>query len=266
MFPTKPAAPPAVGSSVTMEPIGVVRTPFTERVAAPRQPSAATSVPGTIELYPDRHFEDALSDLEGWDYIWVVFWFHLNEGWRPKVLPPRSEKKRGLFATRSPHRPNPIGLSVVKLARIEGLCLHVHNVDMVDGTPVLDIKPYVPYADAITDARTGWLTPDPDPGFAVVWSEGAALQAAWLRDEHGVDLRSPVDAALGLGAKPHAYRRIKRDGDAGTLAVKDWRIRFGVNDRVVTVLSIASGYRERQPVSGRDDALEVHRAFVRTFA
>src|SRR5262244_267842 len=135
MLPTEFAVPPPMPSSLTLVPIGVARTPFTERVAAPRQPYAAPSVPGTIELLPDRHFEDALSDLEGWDYLWVIFWFHLNRGWRPKVLPPRSEKKRrGVFATRSPHRPNPIGLSVVKLERIEGLRLHVRNVDMVDGT------------------------------------------------------------------------------------------------------------------------------------
>ena len=115
--------------------------------------------------------------------------------WRPKVLPPRSAgRRRGVFSTRSPHRPNPIGLSVVRLDEVRGLTLHVRDVDMIDGTPVLDLKPYVPYADAFPDARTGWLEPlagrrrgrepaavDPEPGFAVTWSPLAAEQAAWLR-------------------------------------------------------------------------------------
>ena len=147
---------------ITLTPIGVVRTPFADRVSAPRQPCAAGGARGTIELLPGRDFEHALSDLEGWDRIWVVFAFHLNPpgAWRPKVLPPRSAgKRRGVFSTRSPHRPNPIGLSVVRLDGVAGLSLHVRDVDMIDGTPVLDLKPYVPYADAFPDARTGWLEP-----------------------------------------------------------------------------------------------------------
>src|SRR3954466_9327479 len=101
---------------VTLTPIGVARTPFPDRLSAPRQPYAARGVEGTIELFPGHDFEHALLDLDGWDYLWVIFWFHLNHGWRPKVLPPRSAgKRRGVFSTRSPHRPNPIGLSVVRL-------------------------------------------------------------------------------------------------------------------------------------------------------
>src|SRR6266851_5725324 len=130
-------------SEMVVRPIGFLRSPFGERVNAPRQPYAAKGVRGTIELLADRNFEHALSDLEAWDHIWVIFWFHLNESWRPKVLPPRSNKRRGVFSTRSAHRPNPIGLSVVELESIEGLTLHVRNLDILDGTPVLDIKPYV---------------------------------------------------------------------------------------------------------------------------
>src|SRR6202042_3087805 len=107
---------------------------------------------GTIVLEAGRDFEHALSDFAEWDYLWVLYWFHLNDGWRPKVLPPRSKVRRGVFSTRSPHRPSPIGMSVVKLVRVEGLTVHVRGVDMIDGTPVLDIKPYVPSADAIPDA------------------------------------------------------------------------------------------------------------------
>ena len=99
--------------TLAMTSIGVIHTPFTERVSAPRQATAAADVEGTIELWSGHDFEHALHDLQGWDYVWVVYAFHLNDAWRPKVLPPRSDRRRGVFSTRSPHRPNPIGLSAV---------------------------------------------------------------------------------------------------------------------------------------------------------
>lgn len=265
---------------VTFAPIGVVRTPFPDRVSAPRQPAAALGVKGTIELESGRDFEHALEDLEGWDRLWVVFCFHLNEGWRPKVLPPRSEgKRRGVFSTRSPHRPNPIGLSVVRLTRVRGLILDVEDLDIVDGSPVLDLKPYVPYADAFPEARTGWLEShapiggaaasparDPEPGYAVVWSALAAEQAAWLQEEHGIDLVARVNAVLTLGPQPHPYRRIKAEGAGFRLAVKDWRARFHVEGRTVTVDSIGSGYRAAELAASADPAVVVQRAFVARFA
>ena len=208
----------------------------------------------------------------------------MNEGWRPKVLPPRSPKKRrGVFSTRSPHRPNPIGLSVVRLEAVEGLRLRVRDVDMVDGTPVLDIKPYVPFADSKPDARTGWLElpsadslraqgsapRDPDPGFDVVVSDVAFAQAGWLNESHGIDLLPRVTTTLKLGPQPHPYRRIRQEGSESVLSVKDWRVRFQVAGRRVTVLSIATGYKESQLRNSRDPSLEpallAHRAFVSKF-
>src|SRR5260221_14109273 len=98
--------PGGAPETMVLRPIGVARTPFSERAEAPRQPYAAAGARGTIELFEGANFEHALDDLEAWDHIWVIFWFHLNAGMRPKALPPRSEKKRGVCATRSPHRPN----------------------------------------------------------------------------------------------------------------------------------------------------------------
>ena len=95
-----------VPKELVVKPIGTVRSPFVERADAPRQAVGAKEVLGTIELYPGQDFEHALSDLAAFSHVWVIFWFHLNEGWKPKVLPPRSRKRVGLFATRSPHRPN----------------------------------------------------------------------------------------------------------------------------------------------------------------
>ncbi len=249
-----------------VHPIGFVRSPFVERVSAPRQPYAAKGARGTIELLPGHNFEHALSDLERWDHIWVLFWFHLNDGWRPKVLPPRSRKRRGVFATRSPHRPNPIGLSVLHLESVEGLMLRVQNLDLLDGTPVLDIKPYVPFADAIPTAKAGWIEArDPEPGFEVTWEPLAQEQTRWLREVHGVDLVAPIERALSLGPEPHPYRRIKRQGDVFCLAVKDWRVKFRIAGRAITVESIATGYRARELAASADSAVLLHRDFVHHF-
>jgi tRNA-Thr(GGU) m(6)t(6)A37 methyltransferase TsaA len=252
---------------LSLRPIGVIHTPFPDRVSAPRQTYVAPEAEGTIVLEPGHNYEHALEDLEGWEYLWVLYWFHLNEGWRPKVLPPRSQERRGVFATRSPHRPSPIGMSVVKLLNVTGLTVHVRGVDMIDGTPVLDLKPYVASADSIPDARAGWLsTPDPLPPFAVRWSDEARAQAEWLRTTHSIDLVTPVERALALGPEPRAYRRIRKDAEGLRLAVKEWRVRFAEEaGRVVRVLAIETGYRPAQLLSSLGENLPIHRAFCARF-
>jgi tRNA-Thr(GGU) m(6)t(6)A37 methyltransferase TsaA len=248
-------------------PIGVVRSPFTERATAPRQPVVAQGIEGRIELEAGRGFEDALVGLDAWDYAWVLFVFHQNveqaRGWRPKVQPPRADAKVGVFATRSPHRPNPIGLSAVKIVRVLGLVVHVRDLDLLDGTPVLDLKPYVPYADAHPDARSGWLEArDPGPAWTVAFSGLSLAQLTWL-GERGVDLRAGIEGALSLGPQPHAYRRIRPYAGGLRLALKEWRVDFTVEARTLTVLTLRSGYRPRQLES--DAALHLHRDFVATF-
>jgi len=249
---------------VTLTPIGVVRSPFVDKSSAPRQSVAARDVRGQIELYPTTGFEDALSDLAGWDHVWVVFLFHLVHGWRPKVVPPRSDGvKKGVFATRSPHRPNPIGLSAVRLERVEGLVLHIRGVDMLDGSPVLDIKPYVAYADSIPDAGEGWLAgADPKPSWGVRFEGTAGEELAFL-EASGVALREPVTQLLSLGPEPHAYRRIRVDVRGAVLAWKEWRIRFVAEGRAIVVVAIRSGYRPRQLAEG--PALALHRDFAARF-
>ena len=126
-----------------------MRTTWESKVEAPRQPAAARAHAGVIELFADRNLEHAIHDIAGWERLWVIFWFDRNAGWRPKVLPPRSTTgRKGVLSTRSPHRPNALGLSALRLERVEGLKLHVLDVDLLDGTPIFDIKPYVAYTDA----------------------------------------------------------------------------------------------------------------------
>ena len=138
-------------------PIGFVRSPYAEKADAPRQGVLNTDLAATIEL--GTEFQDALDDLSGFERIWVLFWFDRAAGWKPKVQPPRSEEKRGLFATRSPHRPNPIGMTAVRLTGVAGLVLHIRDHDLVDGTPVLDLKPYiVEFAPRVPTRQPAWAT------------------------------------------------------------------------------------------------------------
>ncbi len=152
----------AATRSYALTPIGVVRSPYTERFGTPRQPTVTTQVkedralPGRIELHPE--YAAGLRGLEGFERIWCIFLFHLNQGFGLEVRSPRDPTRPlGLFATRAPHRPCPLGLSCLRVTRVEGAAIEVLGLDILDGTPVLDIKPYVPYADAFPDARAGWL-------------------------------------------------------------------------------------------------------------
>jgi len=148
----------ATSEQICMNPIGVVHSPFKERYAAPRQPSLGESTTATIELNSGENLEQAVKDLESFSHIWVIYWMHLNHGWNPTVIPPRGPKeRRGVLATRAPHRPNSIGLSAVKLISVKKRVLQIETLDMLDGTPVLDIKPYIPYADSLPEASHGWL-------------------------------------------------------------------------------------------------------------
>jgi tRNA (adenine37-N6)-methyltransferase len=259
-------------SDLTLEPIGFVRSARETKVEAARQPRAAAGEAARIELLPGHHYEHALEDLERWELIWVIFWFHLNSGWRPKVLPPRSTTgRKGVFATRSPHRPNPLGMSVVRLERVEGLILHIRDSDMLDGTPVLDLKPYVAYTDAHPGAGAGWLEDaarvgaqpaDPVSTYVVRFEALAAEQVVWVESRTGLALRERIESTLALGPAPHPYRRIRRIGEAMQLSVKEWRVRFAVEGRDVRVIAIYSGFRASQLAAGEgDESLRPHREF-----
>ncbi len=140
---------------IDAKPIGVIHTPFSKLEGMPIQPAGAAGVKGTVEMLEEYHA--GLKDLDGFSHIILLYHFHRSQGFTLHVVPFMDSQARGVFATRAPKRPNPIGLSVVQLDRIEDGILYVQNVDILDGTPLLDIKPYVPQFDRQTEVRTGWL-------------------------------------------------------------------------------------------------------------
>jgi len=141
---------------IIYSPIGIIHTPFTEARKMPIQPAAAKGIEGTVDIKPE--FENGIKDLDGFSHIILLYHFHFSMGFSLEVVPFLDDKLRGVFATRAPRRPNPIGLSVVRLVDIEKNRLYIQNIDVVDGTPLLDIKPYVPEFDDQKAEKIGWLS------------------------------------------------------------------------------------------------------------
>ncbi|MBN1476574.1 tRNA (N6-threonylcarbamoyladenosine(37)-N6)-methyltransferase TrmO [Candidatus Sumerlaeota bacterium] len=139
-----------------IRPIGTIHTPFTQQVGAPIQGGLDGGHRGTVEVFEE--FAEGLSDIEGFSHLTLLYLFHRSEGWQPKVRPFLDDAERGVFSTRSPRRPNAIGLTVVRLIERRGSTLEVEDVDMIDGTPLVDIKPHVPDFDCRPQAAIGWLT------------------------------------------------------------------------------------------------------------
>lgn len=224
-------------------PIGSIRTAFTSKYAAPRQPGTSSrKTVGTIMLEPGNNFEQALQDLKGFEYIWVLFWFHENRNWKPMVLPPVGDrKKRGVFATRSPHRPNPIGLSLCKLLSVKGRTVRIENPDMLDGTPILDIKPYLPHAESHPRAKSGWIGKENErrrSRYSVTYSNDVAAVLNGLEEMDRDELDSYLKGVLGRDPRPHAYRRIRALADGSwMIAVKRWRFGYRITGSRVKIIS-----------------------------
>ena len=140
---------------IKYKPIGVIHSPFKEARGTPIQPAGAKGIEATVEVFPE--YADGLKDVDGFSHLILVYHFHLSRGFSLRAKPYMDNEVRGVFAIRSPSRPNPIGISVVRLIRMEQNILHIQDVDIIDGTPLLDIKPYVPAFDTREVEKTGWL-------------------------------------------------------------------------------------------------------------
>ncbi len=144
-----------MAAGLTYRPIGIISSPFSDLADMPIQPTGAVGIPGQVVI--DPAYREGLKDLDGFSYIYLLYAFHLSEGYALHVKPFLDNRIRGVFSTRAPRRPNAIGLSIVRLIRIEDNILYIEDVDMIDGTPLLDIKPYVPAFDVRSPEKTGWL-------------------------------------------------------------------------------------------------------------
>lgn len=236
--------------SLLVNPIGFMHTAMRAKFDAPHQPHPDRGHAGVVELVDDNLLAVGLSDLSGFSHIWLIWWFHRNNNWRPKVRPPRGpEQRRGVFATRSPHRPNPIGMTAVELLKIDGKQLFVGNHDLVDGTPILDIKPYLPEVDAITVAATGWVGEvekrlNPINSFEIRFSDLAIQQCNWF-EARGINFIDRALEILSRDPSPHKTRRIRKLPDGNLrMGCGCWRIIFWVEDQQVNIKSFAPGYPE----------------------
>lgn len=216
-------------------PIAVIRSCYTDRFGIPRQSGLVPSATARIEFENNADNRLALRDIADFSHLWVIFIFHKQpyRSWKPLVKPPRlgGNQSIGVYATRSPNRPNPIGISAVELCHVEttdrAIALHTRGGDFLDHTPVLDLKPYVAYADAISDAQSAWAMPPISP-LNVVWSE-AALVAL---DDSSNELKQIISDTIALDPRP-GYERY-RDGKPGerwymTLETVDvtWKVEHG---------------------------------------
>ncbi|SRR5579883_1398052 len=255
-------------ATLILQPIGYIETPFRSKADAPHQPDGNTGVEGVIHLYEGRNFEQALEDLEGIEKIWLIYWFDRNPNWKPKVLVPRGRRqKRGVFATRSPHRPNPIGLTLADIVSIEGLNIKVRNIDLLDGTPILDIKPYLPAVEAHPNASAGWIdeVEYASLGYSVSFSSLAQAQLQFLED-YDVRLRDRILRVLSNDPSPHPYKRIEQANEGFVQAIRGWRIIFEVTDDGVLIREIESAYSREMLMSAEplsDDTAQ--RAFYEKF-
>lgn len=199
-----------------MKPIGFVHSCFRDRFGTPRQPSLVNASDGYIQIRPEFQPEFSLEGLSEYSHLWVIFHFHqnTNKKFSAKVHPPRlNGESVGVFASRSPHRPNPIGLSLVKIDRIDGDKIFIRGHDLVDGTPVLDIKPYIKEIEAIPDARSSWVSDqNSKPLPQIIWSKTATENLAEFEksnpneNPNQTSLKDLIDETIALDPRPNVYK------------------------------------------------------------
>ena len=231
--------------ALTLTPIAITRSCFQDKFGVPRQPGLTRHAWADLLIQPPFDREDAFRGLESCSHLWLTFQFHeaIRAEWRPVVRPPRlgGNRKVGVFASRSPFRPNSLGLSVVRnegLTRVEGqLILRIREHDLIDGTPILDIKPYLPFADALPDARIGWAESPPHERIPVSFTVQAEAQLAALDASDYPDFRGLIEDVVSYDPRP-SFRRGREEERVYGAHLYDCNVRFRFTPGSVEVLSV----------------------------
>lgn len=231
-------------STFQFEQIGVIRSPYKEKFAVPRQPGLVKSGGGELHLIAPYNQADAVRGLEAFSHLWVLFIFHqtMEGGWRPTVRPPRlgGNARMGVFATRSTFRPNPVGMSLVELKGIrcqkDQVILELGGLDLVDGTPVVDIKPYLPFAEALPDARASYAQQAPQADMPVYFTDALAAELVHLEKRYP-RLREFIVDVLAQDPRP-AYRKEEDAGKAYAVWLLDFNVRWRVMDSGFEVFAL----------------------------
>ena len=247
-------------SKYEIEPIGVLHTCFKEKFGIPRQPGLVQSAQGILKFRDDPFLKTALKGLEGFSHVWVIFIFHEHQAknWKPSIRPPRlgGAQKVGVLASRSPHRPNSLGLSAMKLERIHleaqgGAEITLSGVDCLDGTPVVDIKPYLPYTDSITEAQAGWAY-EPIQKTPVIFSHESLNTLDRLHGEFP-HLKTLIQEMLELDPRPAFQQRklpsqdSESQGSRFGFRLYDFDIKWEIKDQKFHVLSIVN-FHTQEPI------------------
>ena len=251
----------------SFEPVGYIKCKEKYKYEQPRQ-GALQESESILLLNKGKNFEQALNNVDGFEYLWLIFVFHQNQGWKPMVNPPRltSGKKVGLFSTRSPYRPNSIGLSCVKLVKREGLKLYLSGSDLLDETPVLDIKPYLSYSDSFPDAKCGWIEETAD--YKVIYCDKVKNRIEWLESNSGLSFYSFIKTQLSFDPLSAKRKRLEHiSGNAYILAYRTWRIEFSLSGFDIYINNIFSGYSDVDLNTAEDiyNDKNIHRLFIKTF-
>lgn len=233
--------------SYAFKAIATIESPYQEKFAIPRQPNLVTAAKGKVVFIQAANNHELVRDIEQFSHLWLIFVFHgtQEQGWKPLVRPPRlgGNTKTGVLATRSTFRPNPIGMSVVKLDKVsldnKQLVLHISGMDLLNGTPILDIKPYIPYSDSITDANAGFAKEPPKNNITVVFSKNAQRQIVKYEKELN-ELSLLIKQVLQQDPRP-AYKKNKVDDKVYGMALYHLNIQWTFTDLItIEVLDLTT--------------------------
>lgn len=253
-------------SAIPIIPIGLFRSSQIHKIDSGRQPDSLHEN-GVVVLKPG--FVEGLEKLECFSHIWLIFQFHQNLHYKLKVRPPRgSQDKVGVFASRAPYRPNGIGMSAVRLISIQENILHVAGADLLDETPILDIKPYVAEIDSLQEANSGWLM---SQKYDIVFSGESLVQLEWLYEMGVKNLKTFLIHQLEFNPSDSKRKRIEmKSATDGTIAYRTWRADFTIDEiqKNISIHVIRSGYRDTELAMPEDLYLdkEAHRLYRRHFS